>query len=277
MSLSWNVKIAGCGGWYEPVDKDTVMAHKIGPAQAKKRLAYPGTLVEDAVKTLSVKAVNTYFGADLTLEDTRIELETFDPDQVRSWLKELKGDEALLDDEYNTQLSDLPSGVNTAILINRHDPSIHYIVSLNASDGDILDLRQYSGYRSGSTGGGALGKHKAGAIARQFLERGGAVNWSELEWREYPVNGEEYTLLCYRHKQFPCHQVYCGDRYPHERGIQFQQRHYGRDIIFFSGDFKSNVFYANVARGDFGASPHLEEDEGLFFFGEILQLDYNFT
>ncbi|MBN3523670.1 hypothetical protein [Paenibacillus apiarius] len=193
--------LAGCGGWYEPVDKDTVMAHKIGPAQAKKRLAYPGTLAEDTVKTLSVKAVNTYFGADLTLEDTRIELETFDPDQVRSWLKELKGDEALLDDEYNTQLSDLPSGVNTAILINRHDPSIHYIVSLNASDGDILALRQYSGYRSGSTGGGALGKHKAGAIARQFLERGGAVNWSELEWREYPVNGEEYTLLCYRHKQ----------------------------------------------------------------------------
>lgn len=188
LGLAPLIFLAGCGLFYEPIAKDAVMVRKIAQVEPDRKTESPGILSEDTVRTLSVNAVNRVFDTNFSLEDVNLELNVFEPKQVKSILYSLRADsdaDPLV--RYKTELSEIPSGVYSVIVKNRYNIRTQYTVMVNAADGDILDIQQFGENSSGIEEETPFNEDKIIFAARQWLQRLGDIPLDELELGERTV------------------------------------------------------------------------------------------
>lgn len=75
----------GCDRWFDTIQKDTVMVKKLPKEQQSSEVEYEGILSQDTVKTLSLNAVNKYFGERLAKEEIQFELLAVDRTKLLSF------------------------------------------------------------------------------------------------------------------------------------------------------------------------------------------------
>ncbi|HEY4431298.1 MAG TPA: hypothetical protein VGN87_09685 [Paenibacillus sp.] len=135
----------GCQGVFDTIPKETVMVKKIIRVNETNEAEYEGILSQDAVKTLSLNAVNKYFDENLTLDEFQFELLVIDQNKFKALLSETeyvpivnpaKVPELKLDDQ--TEFSPYSGGLYYTTLTKLTDPDEVYDIVLNARDGDVI-------------------------------------------------------------------------------------------------------------------------------------------
>lgn len=195
--------LSGCGEFYQPIAKDTVMVKKINQVMPEKKLEYPGVLSEDTVKTLSIDAVNRLFHTNLLLEDWDLEIKASDLQKVKSLLASITGDtKADPLSRYASELNAIPNGICRIIMTKRGNPYVQYIVVLNSKDGDILEGGRYTGNPSSSGRGTRINQEEAISLAKRFLGQFGDVNLEQLELGERTdVGNQLYGIIFFQDKE----------------------------------------------------------------------------
>lgn len=194
--------LSGCGSYYQPIAKDTVMVKKLNQVSPDPKREYSGAISEDTAKTLSVEAVNRLFDTHLPVEELSLELKASSLQQVKNTLqtmmRETNADPAVL---YKAELDAIPNGIYRVVISNRGNRYVQYIVVLNARDGEVLEIGEYIGNEPASGKRTKPGKEEALSIAWQYLKRLEDVHPDEWELGEQTVLGDErYGILFLRHK-----------------------------------------------------------------------------
>ncbi|MBB6672117.1 hypothetical protein [Cohnella nanjingensis] len=83
--------MTGCGAFYQPIEKDTVMVRKINKQQPNPPAAYEGILSAEAVKTLSVSAMAKYLDLHAKKEELSFEVLSVDAPSINQALANLNG------------------------------------------------------------------------------------------------------------------------------------------------------------------------------------------
>ncbi|GIO85593.1 hypothetical protein J25TS5_25250 [Paenibacillus faecis] len=135
----------GCQSVFNTIPKDTVMVKKIIRENDNAEEEYEGVLSQDAVKTLSLNAVNKYFDENLTRDELQFELAVIDQNKFKVMLNEAeKGlvhmpatvPELKVNDQID--FASYSSGVYYTTLTKSTDPNEGYLIVLNAKDGDVI-------------------------------------------------------------------------------------------------------------------------------------------
>jgi hypothetical protein len=138
------IALTGCNGLYPSIDKDTVMVKKITKEQTSSKVEYEGVLSEDAMITLSLNAINKYFGNNLTADDIVSELSLMNQQEIKLTLADLTKKYNRLNQkflvEYKSQLSKVPAGIYFVYISNKYDTRDAYSVAVNPRDGDIVSV-----------------------------------------------------------------------------------------------------------------------------------------
>ena len=147
--MSFMILATGCQSVFNTIPKDTVMVKKIIRENENAEEEYEGVLSQDAVKTLSLNAVNKYFDENLTKDELQFELAVIDQNKFKVMLNEAeKGlvvmptgvPEVVPKLKVNDQIdfASYSSGVYYTTLTKSTDPNEGYLIVLNAKDGDII-------------------------------------------------------------------------------------------------------------------------------------------
>lgn len=147
--VSFIILTTGCQSVFNTIPKDTVMVKKIIRENENMEEEYEGVLSQDAVKTLSLNAVNKYFDEDLTKDELQFELAVIDQNKFKVMLNEAeKGlvvtptgvSAAVPELKVNDQIdfASYSSGVYYTTLTKPTDPDQGYQIVLNARDGDVI-------------------------------------------------------------------------------------------------------------------------------------------
>jgi len=137
----------GCGGLFNAIEKDTVMVKKITIEHKSNEVKYEGVLSQDAVKTLSLNAVNKYYNEKLTMGEVQFELMAVDQKKLKELLDKLeygiisrsKQNQGFKVNS-ETELNKIPSGLFYMTLTQSADPNEVYDIVLNARDGDVIKI-----------------------------------------------------------------------------------------------------------------------------------------
>ncbi|HEY2495176.1 MAG TPA: hypothetical protein VGI33_19985 [Paenibacillus sp.] len=141
------ILITGCGGFFNAIEKETVMVKKITKEHKSNEVKYEGVLSQDAVKTLSLNAVNKYYNEKLTMDEVQIELLVVDQKKLKDLLDKVEygvhprikqNQEFKVDSK--TELNKIPSSLFFMTLTLSADPNEVYDIVLNARDGDVLKI-----------------------------------------------------------------------------------------------------------------------------------------
>lgn len=148
---SFMILATGCQSVFNTIPKDTVMVKKIIRENENIEAEYEGVLSQDAVKTLSLNAVNKYFDKNLTMDELQFELAVIDQNKFKVLLDEAeyglvsKPRPAVIPAEVpklelNDQIEFGPysGGLYYATLTKLTDSDEVYDIVLNARDGDVL-------------------------------------------------------------------------------------------------------------------------------------------
>ncbi|MDK8180271.1 hypothetical protein [Paenibacillus sp. UMB4589-SE434] len=144
------LSLTGCEDIFNGIAKDKVIVKKITKEPNKNEVQYEGVLSQDAVKTVSLKAVNKYYDKKLSIDEVQFG-ELLAVDQVK--LKELldrveKGYKSYtrprqmfaFEIDVEAELKKMPSGVFYVTLIHDADPREVFDIVVNARDGDVLRI-----------------------------------------------------------------------------------------------------------------------------------------
>lgn len=135
----------GCQGVFDTIPKETVMVKQISRVNETNEAEYEGVLSQDAVKTLSLNAVNKYFDENLTMDEFQFELVVIDQNKFKALLSEAeyvpkvnpaKVPELKLDDQI--EFAPYSGGLYYTTLTKLNDPDEVYDIVLNARDGDVI-------------------------------------------------------------------------------------------------------------------------------------------
>lgn len=137
----------GCGGLFNAIEKDTVMVKKIPKEHKSNEVKYEGVLSQDAVKTLSLNAVNKYFNKKLTIDMVQFELMAIDQKELKDLLDRVaygvdpqpKNNQGFKFD-VKTELNKYPNGLFYMTLTLSADHNEVYDIVLNAKDGDVIKI-----------------------------------------------------------------------------------------------------------------------------------------
>ncbi|GAA3404875.1 hypothetical protein ACFFNY_27790 [Paenibacillus hodogayensis] len=175
---------SGCEGWLAGVPKNTVMVKKIA-GERQPEEAYEGILSQDAVKTLSLSAINKFYDQHLTMDGLQFELRAVDQNKIKDLLVETnqararpQGESAELRFDYKPMLDRIPGGLYTIILTQLKAPKEVFEVVLNARDGDVLKLSRTGASRQSEPA--VIGREKVFTLADRFLEEKGIYPFAEL-------------------------------------------------------------------------------------------------
>ncbi|OAB40615.1 hypothetical protein PMSD_01565 [Paenibacillus macquariensis subsp. defensor] len=137
----------GCGGLFNAIEKDTVMVKKIIIEHKTNEVKYEGVLSQDAVKTLSLNAVNKYYNEKLTMGEVQFELMAVDQKKLKELLDKLEYGVISRSKQNQgfkvnseTELNKIPSGLFYMTLTQSVDPNEVYDIVLNARDGDVIKI-----------------------------------------------------------------------------------------------------------------------------------------
>ncbi|UNK19131.1 hypothetical protein MNQ98_03565 [Paenibacillus sp. N3/727] len=220
LSIVFMILMTGCGGVFDQIPKDTVMVKKITKEENANEMEYEGVLSQDAVKTLSLNAVNTYFGENIGMEE--LEYELLFIDQIKDLLREAESgvissveprvissaESAVIPRpveipqvkrRYQADLEPISSGLYYATLTKRADPQESYEIVLNAKDGDIIKVlkgRIVRGFPSYSEEDLA----KVIELASPFIEKRGSYSLSDLSFNNAITRWGNVAELYYTSK-----------------------------------------------------------------------------
>lgn len=186
----------GCEGLFNTIPKGTVMIKKIPKEQQTGEVEYEGILSQDAVKTLSLNAVNKYFGESLTKEEIQFEVMAVDQTKLNELLKRAvygvvsrpKPERDFTFDP-RTELEPISGGLYYITLTQTAEPYEVYDLVLNAKDGEVVKMIKASRKQSdGNTNpvrdpkvlGAANRDPKVLEAANQFVQEKGSYPLSEL-------------------------------------------------------------------------------------------------
>ncbi|WP_334077875.1 hypothetical protein [Paenibacillus sanfengchensis] len=142
--VAFMILATGCQSVFNTIPKDTVMVKKIRENDNAEE-EYEGVLSQDAVKTLSLNAVNKYFDENLTKDELQFELAVIDQNKFKVMLNEAEKSlvhipatvpELKVNDQID--FASYSSGVYYTTLTKSTDPNEGYLIVLNAKDGDVI-------------------------------------------------------------------------------------------------------------------------------------------
>jgi hypothetical protein len=184
------VVVTGCDSLFTAIPKDTVMVKKIMQEKEDNEVVYEGVLSQDAVKTLSVQAVNHYFDQQLSIDDLQFEIMAVDQNKLKELLKEAESSAGPVSTErsaiqvqpqpkfqFQSDISSITGGLYYITLTKSTRPYAIYDIVLNAKDGDVLKVLRS---KRESTGAAVRVQKKVFDIADEFVKAKGSYPLSEL-------------------------------------------------------------------------------------------------
>ncbi|OPA73004.1 hypothetical protein BVG16_31090 [Paenibacillus selenitireducens] len=144
------MSLTGCEGIFNGIAKDKVIVKKITKEPNKNEVQYEGVLSQDAVKTVSLNAVNKYYDTKLTIDEVQFgELLAVDQVKLKDLLdrveKKYKSHPRVREMftfkmDAEAELKKIPSGLFYVTLI--HDAGFReaFDIVINASDGEVLRI-----------------------------------------------------------------------------------------------------------------------------------------
>ncbi|HBU83780.1 MAG TPA: hypothetical protein DEF35_19385 [Paenibacillus sp.] len=179
------VLATGCQGWFNSIPKDTVMIKKIVQEHKNSEIEYEGVLSQDAVKTLSVQAVDKFLNIKLALDHAQFEIMAVDQNKLKELLKETSqiAGQVTLEGmsqqrmQFTSDIQAITGGLYYVTLTSSEVPEESYDIVLNAKDGDVLKiLRSYRGSRAMPRNS----EEKVFDLADRFVEEHGSYPLTEL-------------------------------------------------------------------------------------------------
>ncbi|MEC0225656.1 hypothetical protein [Paenibacillus alba] len=145
VSAVFMILTTGCGGFYNTIQKDKVMVKKISNEGKSNEVNYDGVLSQEAVKTLSLNAVNKYFNEQLTLNQVQFELMTADQNKLKELVEQNITSRASQKDreDATTELNNIPNGLFYVTLTITSTHKKGYDIVLNAKDGNVLKISNF--------------------------------------------------------------------------------------------------------------------------------------
>lgn len=203
----------GCTGFYNAIEKDTVMVKKINNEHKGSETSYEGVLSQDAVKTLSVNAVNKYFDVGLTVDEFQFELMAVDQKKFKDLLvkmayamnsraeSELKSDtESDLKVDAEAELNKIPGGLFYMTLTRVSNPDEVYDLVLNARDGDVLKISKVIMKEARSEKNKAVVLDEIIETANRFIQDKGSYALSDLVLEDKTIRWGVIAELYYKRK-----------------------------------------------------------------------------
>ena len=180
--------LTGCEGWFNPIPKDKVMVKQIMKENPGIEPEYEGVLSQETVKTLSLKAINTYYEMNVTMDEFLFESIYVDQNKLTDLLNSPRPqdgpvvyDVKTLPDQNRYRdkalLDQIPRGLYYATLTQSAKPNEVYDVVLNAKDGDIVKISRSAGKQSRVQ---EIARDKVFDIANRFIQEEGSYPLSEL-------------------------------------------------------------------------------------------------
>lgn len=188
MFMVFLMLLTGCEGWFNAIPKDKVMVKQIMNENPGIEPEYEGVLSQETAKTLSLKAINTYYEMNVTLDELRFESMYVDQNKLIDLLNSplpqeepvVYGDKALPDripEGQSSLLDQIPRGLYYVTLTQSVKPNEVYDVVLNAKDGDIVKISRSGGKQSRVQ---EIARDKVFDIANRFIQKKGSYPLSEL-------------------------------------------------------------------------------------------------
>lgn len=183
------ILVTGCSNVFNTIPKDTVMVKKISKEHENDEVQYDGVLSQEAVKTLSLNAVNKYLDEDLTMDELQFELMAIDQNKLRDLLREARDDVGPQpvrtqgnELEYQAGVEHISGGLFFTTLTNLTDPDEAYDIVLNARDGDVIKVSRVQ--TRPNISGSSAEVNPVTDTAAKFIEAHGSYPLSELSLNE---------------------------------------------------------------------------------------------
>lgn len=199
----------GCGGLFNAIEKDTVMVKKIPKEHKSNEVQYEGVLSQDAVKSLSLNAVNKYFNMKLTMDMVQFELMAIDQKEFKDLLDKVSYGVVSRPKlnpgfkfDIKTEMDKYPNGLFYMTLALSADRNEVYDIVLNAKDGDLIKILKvnqipqvvYDVKESNVIVDGLI------EIANQFIQEKGSYPLSELILDEKDIRWGNEAEMYYMSK-----------------------------------------------------------------------------
>ncbi|MFF3926352.1 hypothetical protein [Paenibacillus lactis] len=156
LCVSFIILTTACQSVFNTIPKDTVMVKKIIRENENMEEEYEGVLSEDAVKTLSLNAVNKYFDENLTKDELQFDLAVIDQNKFKVMLNEAEkglvvtpagGSAAVPELKVNDQIdfASYSSGVYyTTLPLNVNTSQLVLYIGEGVANGKLTDLGEES-------------------------------------------------------------------------------------------------------------------------------------
>lgn len=193
----------GCSGFYNAIEKDTVMVKKINNEHKGAEPSYEGVLSQEAARTFCVNAVNKYFDVNLTMNDFQFELMAVDQKKFKDLLvKVAYALNSRADSSYEVdaeaELNKVPGGLFYMTLTRVANPDEVYDLVLNARDGDVLKISKV--IMKSASGGNSKDLDEIIDIANRFIEDKGSYAPSDLTLEDKAIRWGAVAELYYKRK-----------------------------------------------------------------------------
>lgn len=227
----------GCQGVFDTIPKETVMVKQIIRVNETNEAEYEGILSQDAVKTLSLNAVNKYFDENLTMDEFQFELVVIDQNKFKALLSEAeyapivnpaKVPELKLNDQ--TEFAPYSGGLYYTTLTKLTDSDEVYDIVLNARDGDVIKVAR-AGTLQNFASTSEEDKEKVIALATKFIQDKGSYPLSDLSLNEGVIRLGSVVELYYMSKD--------GDKLKYAVTVNLRRN----EVVGFSKDVMALLSY----------------------------------
>ncbi|WP_442602444.1 hypothetical protein [Paenibacillus sp. KN14-4R] len=238
----------GCQGVFDTISKETVMVKQISRVNETNEAEYEGILSQDAVKTLSLNAVNKYFDENLTMDEFQFELVVIDQNKFKVLLSEAEyapkvkpapapkvKPELKLDDQ--TEFAPYSGGLYYTTLTKLTSPNEVYDIVLNARDGDVIKVARagtLKNFANTSEEDDLLvkyGMNKVTPLATKFIQDKGSYPLSDLSLNESMISKGSVVELYYTSKD--------GDKLKYAVTVNLKRN----EVVGFSKDVMALLSY----------------------------------
>lgn len=233
----------GCQGVFDTIPKETVMVKQIVRVNETNEAEYEGILSQDAVKTLSLNAVNKYFDENLTMDELQFELMVIDQNKFKVLLSEAEYGivskarsaevpavvpELKLNDQ--TEFAPYSGGLYYTTLTKLTDPDEVYDIVLNARDGYVIKVVRAGTIRNFSSNN-EKDKETVIALATKFIQDKGSYPLSDLSLNEGVIRWGSVVELYYMSKD--------GDKLKYAVSVNLRRN----EVVGFSKDVMALLSY----------------------------------
>ncbi|BBH19165.1 hypothetical protein Back11_05100 [Paenibacillus baekrokdamisoli] len=209
MCAAFMILTTGCEGVFNTIKKNTVMVKKVTNEHKTNEINYDGVLSQEAVKTLSLNAVNKYYNEKLTMNEVQFELMAVEQKKLKDLLQRIhygvvERPQVILGSQvdFAEALNKIPNGLFYMTLTQSSAPNDVYDIVLNARDGDVVKVskkEQEPRAAYGDTRQTMIVDEMSG-IAAQFIQDKGSYALTELTLDKKSIRWGSNVELFYMSK-----------------------------------------------------------------------------